>query len=357
MCKKIIFLALLCLTSILLLSGCSGGSDELQAGYYGQMVMQPNGNFIGKDKIDDKKAATSGLVYKVEMNEQKKLSKITAMYNERPIDIGWFDTRHYQYSNFAVVALEYQDGYVKYNFKDASMQPVTGYYGAYSLRYKLNEKQIPTIAYCYDKDGEQKENADGFAQMLFTYDDTGALIKVGYANSSGERVTTTWKEYEIKFKYDSNNKKNRLPIEVSKREVLLDLLEKRRYQPPATVDGYDSLHGHVKVVGEQGHRLRHLSLLDVHVCDDTRYMVDTALPEHHHLLTVFHQPGLVHIHAVCQHIVLETFLHLGDIDDVSLSQFLELLIVDICTVKGNDLIMLEMAGREHDLSRAGSRSA
>ena len=215
MCKKIIFLALLCLTSILLLSGCSGGSDELQAGYYGQMVMQPNGNFIGKDKIDDKKAATSGLVYKVEMNEQKKLSKITAMYNERPIDIGWFDTRHYQYSNFAVVALEYQDGYVKYNFKDASMQPVTGYYGAYSLRYKLNEKQIPTIAYCYDKDGEQKENADGFAQMLFTYDDTGALIKVGYANSSGERVTTTWKEYEIKFKYDSNNKKNRLPIEVS----------------------------------------------------------------------------------------------------------------------------------------------
>ena len=215
MCKKIIFLALLCLTSILLLSGCSGGSDELQAGYYGQIVMQPNGTFIGKDKIDDKKAATSGLVYKVEMNEQKKLSKITAMYNERPVDIGWFDTRYYQYSNFAVVALEYQDGYVKYNFKDASMQPVTGYYGAYSLRYKLNEKQIPTIAYCYDKDGEQKENADGFAQMLFTYDDTGALIKVGYANSSGERVTTTWKEYEIKFKYDSNNKKNRLPIEVS----------------------------------------------------------------------------------------------------------------------------------------------
>ena len=215
MCKKIIFLALLCLTSILLLSGCSGGSDELQAGYYGQIVMQPNGTFIGKDKIDDKKAATSGLVYKVEMNEQKKLSKITAMYNERPVDIGWFDTRYYQYSNFAVVALEYQDGYVKYNFKDASMQPVTGYYGAYSLRYKLNEKQIPTIAYCYDKDGEQKENADGFAQMLFTYDDTGVLIKVGYANSSGERVTTTWKEYEIKFKYDSNNKKNRLPIEVS----------------------------------------------------------------------------------------------------------------------------------------------
>lgn len=77
-------------------------------------------------------------------------------------------------------------------------------------------------------------------------------------------------------------------------------------------------------------------------------MVDTALPEHHHLLTIFHQPILVHIHAVCQHLVFEIFLHLGDIDDVPLGQFLKLFIVDICTIQGNDFIMLEMAGGEHE---------
>jgi len=77
-------------------------------------------------------------------------------------------------------------------------------------------------------------------------------------------------------------------------------------------------------------------------------MVDTALPEHRHLLTVFHQSIFVHIHAVYQHLVLEVFLHLGDIDDISLCQLLKLLIVDICTVQGNDLLMLEMAWGEHE---------
>lgn len=60
-----------------------------------------------------------------------------------------------------------------------------------------------------------------------------------------------------------------LPIEVSKREVLFYLLEKSLYLPPPAVDGYDSLHGHVKVVGKQGHQLWHLSLLDIHIGDDT----------------------------------------------------------------------------------------
>lgn len=217
--KKIVFLALGCLISMFFISGCAlnffGGSDELQAGYYKEVVMQPNGKFIGKDKIDDKKAAESGLVYKVEMNEQKQVAKITAMYHEQPIDAEWFDTTYSCYGNFAVVAMEYQEGYVKYSFKNARMQPHMGYYGSYSLRYKLDEKKNPTIVYCYNKEGEQKENDRGFAQMLFTYDDKGFLIKVGYANGGGERVITTYKEYEINLKYDKNAKKNSLPVEVS----------------------------------------------------------------------------------------------------------------------------------------------
>ena len=89
MSKKIVLFVFLCLISMLLISGCSGdtaGGDELKAGYYKRMVMQPNGIFIGIDKIDDKKATSSGLAYKVKMNEQRKLSQITAMYNGKPMD-------------------------------------------------------------------------------------------------------------------------------------------------------------------------------------------------------------------------------------------------------------------------------
>ena len=77
-------------------------------------------------------------------------------------------------------------------------------------------------------------------------------------------------------------------------------------------------------------------------------MVDFALPEHYHLLAIFHQPLLAHIHAACQYLVLEVFLHLGDIDDVPLRKFLKLPVVDIRTVHGNDFAMLEMAGRKHE---------
>ena len=215
-----------------LVGGCSfsflGMEDELQAGYYKQIVMQPNGKFIGRDKISEKQALSSGLVYKVDFNEQKKLSKITAMINQLPIDKQWFDTTYSCYGNFAVIELEYQEGYIKYNFKNAQMQPKAGYYGAYSLRYKLDENQNPTIAYCYDKDSEQKENFIGFAQMLFTYDDKGRLAKIGYANSAGERVTTKWKEYEKQFKYEKHSS----PIEISNHgkngELMLNIFNQAR---------------------------------------------------------------------------------------------------------------------------------
>jgi len=233
MSKRLILIVLGCLISMLFINGCAfnffGDSDELQAGYYKTMVMQPNGNFIGKDKIDDKKAAESGLVYKVEMNEQKKLSKITAMYHEQPMNIEWFDTTYSCYGDFSVVSVEYQDGFVKYNFKNARMQPTPGYYGSYSLRYKVDEKKVPTIVYCYNKDGEQSDNSRGFAQMIFSYDENGLLIRIGYGNSGGERVITKSKDYEVNLKYDKNAKKNSYPIEVSNHgkdgELMLDIMD------------------------------------------------------------------------------------------------------------------------------------
>lgn len=205
-----------------ILTGCSllsNNSDELHDGYYRTLFMQPNGKFIVKDEVKEEDLSQAGLVYKVETNEDKKLSQITALFNNKPINTEWNDSSYAYYGSFAAITVEYQNGYVKYNFKDEKMQPTSGYYQFYSIRYKLDDKDKtnlnPIIAYGYDKDGNQKNDNLGFTQMIFTYNDKGLLTKVGYGNSNGERVINKWKEYETWFDYDKDIDKNPLPITVS----------------------------------------------------------------------------------------------------------------------------------------------
>lgn len=227
---KIFKLSNICKLSILIssiifsciLAGCSllsNNSDELHDGYYRTLFMQPNGKFIVKDEVKEEDLSQAGLVYKVEMNEDKKLSQIIALFNNKPINIEWNDSSYAYYGSFAAISVEYQDGYIKYNFKDEKMQPTKGYYQFYSIRYKLDDKDKtnlkPIIAYGYDKDGNQKNDNLGFTQMIFTYNDKGLLTKVGYGNSNGERVINKWKEYETWFDYDKDIDKNPLPITVS----------------------------------------------------------------------------------------------------------------------------------------------
>ena len=227
---KIFKLSNICKLSILIssiifsciLAGCSllsNNSDELHDGYYRTLFMQPNGKFIVKDEVKEEDLSQAGLVYKVEMNEDKKLSQIIALFNNKPINIEWNDSSYAYYGSFAAISVEYQDGYIKYNFKDEKMQPTKGYYQFYSIRYKLDDKDKtnlkPIIAYGYDKDGNQKNDNLGFTQMIFTYNDKGLLTKVGYGNSNGERVINKWKKYETWFDYDKDIDKNPLPITVS----------------------------------------------------------------------------------------------------------------------------------------------
>jgi len=218
--KKVAMIALsLILGLTLLATGCSnpltGGKGEIEAGYYKNIIMQPNGEFIVSGRIDEKKAAGSGLVYKVEMNNQKKLSRILAVYNEKPMNQTWFDSTYACFTKFAAITVEYQDGYVKYNFLDEHMQPTRGFYRAHSIRYKMGEKSPkPVMGYLYDEDGNQiaSTGKNTYAQMLFTYDKEQVLTKIGYANANGERVTRSDKIYEIGLKYD---KKYLLPIELT----------------------------------------------------------------------------------------------------------------------------------------------
>ena len=156
---KIMLMVLVCLTIL----GCGGSSDQrdktkndynykpiTEAGFYQDVIMQPNGEFLARSKVEES-VANSGGVYKVDFNDDKKLSKITAMFGGTPINATWSDTvsRGYQ---FSTVTLEYQDGYIKYNFKNARMGATQGFYDAYSIRYKFdNDNKRIKIAYLYNE--------------------------------------------------------------------------------------------------------------------------------------------------------------------------------------------------------------
>ena len=77
-------------------------------------------------------------------------------------------------------------------------------------------------------------------------------------------------------------------------------------------------------------------------------MIDVILAEHHDLLPIFHKSLRILMHAVHKRLVIEVFLHLGDIDNAAVGQFLELVIVDVGAVHCRDLITLVMAWSEHE---------
>ncbi len=225
--KKISFL--LAITSFcLVLLGCGGDNGKSdtgannkfaspkEAGYYSDLRVTPNGTFLVRGKIKDGDAAKSGLVFKVEMNNKKQIIKITSLDGGKPIDATWEDTMNKAYwGSFAVVSIEYQDNYAKYVFKDQNLYPVDGLYGAYSIRYKFDglKKQF-TDAYVYDENGEHDDSYLVFSHMIFTYDDKGELVSIGYATKNGERIANQWVPYETRLKYDKDNN-TIFPIEVA----------------------------------------------------------------------------------------------------------------------------------------------
>ena len=143
-----------------------------------------------------------------------------------------------------------------------------------------------------------------------------------------------------------------LPVEVSQREVLLQLLEEQLNLPSLAVDIHNFLRIHVHVVGEEADEA-HTGLLDVRVCDDARTVRDglsasDLLREDHMLYPVRHKATGRHHHLVFLDIIDEVLLHLGDVDDATPCQFRKLRIVDIRPVYGEDVPVLIVGGLEHE---------
>lgn len=207
---------LVLLIGILFVAGCGQSDDDTSKapaeqisefqlltaeGFYGDLRMQPNGVFLVRNKMSEEFSKGAGVVYKVEVNEEKKINKITAMQGGIPISIDWRDTMNNKFQ-FAAVTIEYLENRVRYNFRSSRMAATPGFYDAYSIAYKIDkDKKYPSVAYMYNKDGEQSNATRGYAQMFFTYDDKGNLSKLAFADDGGNRVVNSNKEYELRFKY------------------------------------------------------------------------------------------------------------------------------------------------------------
>ena len=126
------------------------------------------------------------------------------------------------------------------------------------------------------------------------------------------------------------------------------MFEKRLDLPTAAIYGDDSLQWHVKIVGKQRDKFRMLAFLDIEVCDYTGDMIDAILAERHNLLPIFHNSLRILMHTVHKHLIIEVFLHPGDINYSAVSHLLELGIVDVGAVHRRYIMSLIMAWSEHE---------
>lgn len=185
---------------MLLIIGCgrSASGDRIGDGFYRNLTMTPNGEFIVSDKIPDAQAEKAGYAYHVEMDKEHKdqISKITYVYNKNTIRIGrWRNSIGIWNGEFAIITIKVQDnGYTKYSFSDATGEPMAGFYGAYSIRFKRDDKKRVTTAYLYNKEGENSlkkysmMNENKIAQLFFQYDEDNRLSRVMTADEDGNPV-------------------------------------------------------------------------------------------------------------------------------------------------------------------------
>lgn len=185
--------------------GCSGTQDDgkLHEGYYREMAMKANGEFVPQGKLSDSEAAKAGIVYKVEMDKEHKdqVKKITSMYKGKTIRVtSWRTTDGLWHGQFASITVTPQDnGFVQYAFYDAYGEKCAGFFSSYSMRFKSDDKakddkgKLVKAAYLYNKNGENKigKSSDAVSQLLFSYDKNNRLSKISMANENGSPVKAT----------------------------------------------------------------------------------------------------------------------------------------------------------------------
>jgi len=215
----LVYLLIICMA---ICAGCGFSSaGTLETGFYKDVIMLPNGQFIAKGKLSNKEAAEAGRAFKVEMDEKKKdqVKQIIAIHNKTPRMTTWTSLEGLWDARFAIVKVTPQEkGFLKYAFYDSHGNPCAGFFNALSVRYRMDEKKKTAVsAYLYNSQDQMKQNSTmgiltktHVEQLLFAYDKESRLAKISAANHDG--VITKYKGFgadnatTVQLSYDPKTK-------------------------------------------------------------------------------------------------------------------------------------------------------
>lgn len=209
-CKSLLLIGL----SSLALVGCGFGDDTLTTGYYKDVAIKANGEFVIKDKVDDDKAKKGGIYYYVEVGKdgatKDKVTSITSKAGDIPIDIEWKGADiNEPVASMSKVTVDYgQEGYIKQTYEVASGNKAVGRYGSSSVRYKIaqegeNKGKIER-AYYYNSKGDN-EVFNNLAQTTFTYTKNGNINEITFLDKNGEKKAKFDNANILGFLYDNAN--------------------------------------------------------------------------------------------------------------------------------------------------------
>ncbi|WP_298761556.1 hypothetical protein [uncultured Megasphaera sp.] len=195
----------------LMLAGCGTGSDKVSTGYYKNVAIKPNGEFVIKDRVDDSKAKKGGIFYYVEMGKddatKDKIVSVTAKAGNAPIDIHWKSTvGNMTAVTAARIQLDYsQDGYIKEKYERVTGKAGVGNHGEASIRYQIakdgENKGKAEKKYYYNSEGDNN-SIGSVAQAKIAYDKKGNIDTITYMNKDGKVVNGYLGASILGFVYD-----------------------------------------------------------------------------------------------------------------------------------------------------------
>ena len=195
----------------LMLAGCGTGSDKVSTGYYKNVAIKPNGEFVIKDRVDDSKAKKGDIFYYVEMGKddatKDKIVSVTAKAGNAPIDIHWKSTvGNMTAVTAARIQLDYsQDGYIKEKYERVTGKAGVGNHGEASIRYQIakdgENKGKAEKKYYYNSEGDNN-SLGSVAQAKIAYDKKGNIDTITYMNKDGKVVNGYLGASILGFVYD-----------------------------------------------------------------------------------------------------------------------------------------------------------
>ena len=202
----------LLLTAAMLVAGCyfpwEGQDKGLDSAYYRQVYMLPNGRFVGIEKIKGE-ATQKGLVYKAEMDEEKRLKEVVAVYNDKPINASWGLDIAGTPITLAKITITYEaNGSMIYRFYSQNNKTVEWQMGAAAIRFKEIDKQgLPAKAEYLNGEMKPINNRGQALAAQFTYGDYNMLETMVLSG-----ILKSGEDLQMKFYYDKNFIMHRLPI-------------------------------------------------------------------------------------------------------------------------------------------------